>query len=111
MGISKVFPEEPASSTASDGLSTTVKKQAPKEYLVSVDEFLEKAKSEIHYELWPDIRPGPPLIYHLTISALAEDGHILKIEVLKHADQKVLCRVLADLETRYNFTATPGKWY
>lgn len=110
MGISKTFPDvkEPASSTASDGL--LMKKQAPKEYLVSIDEFLEKAKSEIHYELWPDVCPGPPLIYHLTISALAQDGHILKIEVLKHADQNRLLRELAMLETRYKFEATPGKW-
>jgi hypothetical protein len=95
----------------------TLTKQAVRELVKSFNEFLEKSKSDIHYELWKD--DGG--LQHLTVSALARSSmsepskHVIRYEFVGDPNRgetdQYLLRQLADLEVEFGVKITPGKWY
>jgi hypothetical protein len=118
-GLSRVFEpqESPQPSPAHERVFPTLTKQAVRELVRSFNEFVNKSKSDIHYEFWKD-RGG---LLHLTVSAMtsiasdSEDRHVIKYEFVgdpnRGEDEKYLLHLLADLEIEFGVKITPGKWY
>ena len=93
------------------GIAKVFESKAMREFVAGFDEFLEKAGSAIHYELWTD----PQQFKHLSLSARAKEGHIIKFEMvgdpLDGGDEKYLLKQLSVLEAKNGVKITPGKWY
>ena len=105
MSTAKVFSE---SSSADKELRP---KKSVRELIGSFEEFLAKAYSEIHYEVYTDYAT---LEHVLSITALAKDGHILKHELridTIDGDKDDLLKKVPTLEVENNIVMTPGKWY